>query len=249
MPPTTPGAERTVQTISLTLAASLLGAALSPLMAAWLLASGRTGAEWLAWLPALLTASLAGLGAAVVADERRSTLGLPWPAPALAAGLATYALALAPTRLYWLLGLVGLGAMLALFLLLASEPGPMPEGRQNALLAGLYLLGWLAMSLTHDLGPWAPAAALVAAALLGAQALSATEPDTPPWAACLALGLVAAGAAWVMHLLPTSRWVAGTVQLLLFHAGLSLRAHPDSRAAVLWAGLPLAAALAALGIA
>ena len=68
--------------------------------------------------------------------------------------------------------------------------------------------------------------------------------DTPE-----ALGLVAAGAAWVMHLLPTSRWVAGTVQLLLFHAGLSLRAHPDSRAAVLWAGLPLAAALAALGIA
>jgi len=260
MPNSIEGRENATQIISLTLGLVLLGTASNPLTTSWLGTLFQTAEEGVplqglaTWLPALLLAGVAGLGAQMAARQRQQPATIAWPAPALLTALAAHVLGQAPSRLYWLLGMAGLAASLAALLFLSSLPARRGEEQAAApehilLRGGMYLVAWLAFAAAHPQGLPALPAAFGIAGLLSAQALSIGKEGPPPWGNCLALAWVQVGVGWILHLTPTSLWIAGAIQLLLLHAGLSLQEEEGSVPAFLGSILPSLAALALLGVA
>lgn len=246
--------QQAMELASLTLALVLLGVTTSPLAVPWLASllsallphSPPWGAAGLA---AALASLLAALGAQALARRAWEQPPVAWPAPATLAALGSFALRQAPTRLYWLLGLGGIAAWLALLLWLPALAAEARRGYETLLRAAIYGTGWLAFAAAHTWGPLAVPGTGIAAGLLAVQVLSLQGGETPPWGAGAAMAWLQASIAAGLWLAHPGPWVAGAVHLLLFHAGLSLEEAEGPLPALVGSVVPAATALALLGFA
>ncbi|MGC8838880.1 MAG: hypothetical protein ACP5UM_10735, partial [Anaerolineae bacterium] len=202
-------------------------------------------------LVALLTGAVAALGAHGLARRQAGTSPWAWPAPFLLAACGSLLLQEAPTRLYWLSGLLGLMAWLALLLWLPASAVQGPEGqawkgRKGLLRAATYGVAWIAFATAHTLGLPGVLVASTSAGLLSAQILSLEEGETRLWGMGAAMAWVQAAVALYLRASGVGLWAGGAVHLLLFHAGLSLQEVEGPAALLLGSIAPAIAALALL---
>lgn len=244
---------------SLTLALAFLGMALSPLavplLSLVLELLVPPAPLWSASaLVALLAGAVAGLGVQALARSQAQDPPLAWPAPSLLAAWGSLVLSQAPTRLYWLAGLVGLTAWLALLLWLLSScqrvaEGQAWKGRGTLLRAYIYGVGWLAFAAAHTPGLPATPAIFISAGLLSVQALSLEEGKPHPWGLGAAMAWVQAAVALCLRAAAVGPWAGGAIHLLLFHAGITLQETESPLPLLLGSVVPAVAALALLSAA